>query len=79
MDVTNVAEPPVNVTSGEIAIPPSRKITDPDGLFGPVTVAVRVTGCPTVDGLGEDASVVDVAMPPASRTSCEIVFDVLPA
>ncbi len=42
------------------AEPPSARLTLPVGLL-PVTVAVRVTGVPTVDGLSELASVVVVA------------------
>ena len=43
----------------EIELPPSVKLTEPVGLL-PVTVAVKVTVDPAVDGLTELASAVDV-------------------
>jgi hypothetical protein len=47
----------------ESDVPPSVKLTLPVGLV-PVTVAVKVTLAPTVEGLAELASVVVVAVPP---------------
>ena len=44
----------------ESALPPSARLTLPVGLV-PVTLAVRVTGVPTVDGLSELDSDVVVA------------------
>src|SRR6266571_4488183 len=56
---------PVTTTAPqpESETPPSVKLTGPVGLV-PVTVAVRVTLAPTVDGLEELASVVVVGAPP---------------
>ncbi len=39
---------------------PSRKVTVPVGVAAPLTVAVNVTACPTVDGLADEVSVVAV-------------------
>ncbi|GAA2743396.1 hypothetical protein GCM10009868_16950 [Terrabacter aerolatus] len=45
----------------EMADPPSRKTTVPVGVpFPAVTVAVRVTVCPTTDGVADEARVVVV-------------------
>ena len=56
---------PVNATAEHAAIDvaPSLKLTVPVGL-APVTVAVKVTLAPIVDGLEELESVVVVAVPP---------------
>ena len=61
--------PPSNATAEHAAIdaPPSLKATVPVGL-APVTVAVKVTLAPTVDGFGALASVVVVAAPPGIVT-----------
>ena len=58
---------PLKATPAQPAIdvPPSVKFTLPVG-FVPVTVAVKVTGAPTVAGLAELASVV-----PAGVTPCD--------
>ncbi len=49
------------------AEPPSARLTLPVGLL-PVTVAVRVTGVPTVDGLSElDSVVVDAGSDTSAR------------
>ena len=40
-----------------VVMPPPVKATVPVGL-APVTVAVKVTFCPTVEGFGEDARLV---------------------
>src|SRR5436190_19749924 len=50
-----------------IDVAPSLKLTDPVGLV-PVTVAVKVTFVPAVDGFKELLSVVVVAAPPAVET-----------
>src|SRR5262249_31804207 len=52
---------PLRATAAQpvIELPPSVKFTDPVGLL-PLTVAVKVTLTPTVDGLSELASVVVV-------------------
>jgi hypothetical protein len=39
---------------------PSRKVTTPVGLPGPVIVAVKVALCPKADGFTEDATTVVV-------------------
>ena len=56
---------PVNATAEQAAIDvaPSLKLIVPVGI-APVTVAVKVTFVPTVDGLEELLSVVVVAVPP---------------
>jgi hypothetical protein len=42
-------------------VAPSWKVTIPDGIVGPggadVTVAVKVTACPKLDGFGDELSV----------------------
>src|SRR5438132_13790959 len=60
---------PLKATAEQAAIDvaPSLKLTDPVGLV-PVTVAVKVTLAPTVDGFGALASVVVVAAPPGTVT-----------
>src|SRR5437867_2134019 len=60
---------PASATAAQPAIDvaPSLKLTVPVGL-APVTVAVKVTFAPTVDGLVELLSVVVVAVPPAVVT-----------
>jgi hypothetical protein len=60
---------PVNATVEHAAIDPapSLKLTVPVGL-APVTIAVKVTFVPTVEGLEELVSVVVVAVPPAVVT-----------
>ena len=55
--------PPDNVPVPSV-VAPSRKVTVPDGLPAPgattATVAVKVTLCPKVDGLSDEATVVVV-------------------
>src|SRR2546422_5512796 len=60
---------PANATAEHpaIEVAPSLKLTVPVGL-APVTVAVKVTFVPTVDGFKELLSVVVVAVPPAVVT-----------
>ena len=60
--VLQVAVPPLSATALQplIALPPSVKLTLPVGAL-PVTVAVKVTLAPTVDGLSELDTVVVVA------------------
>src|SRR5207248_679941 len=55
---------PVSATAAQplIDVAPSWKLTDPVGLV-PVTVAVKVTLAPAVEGLAELASVVVLAAP----------------
>ena len=47
------------------AVEPSLKVTVPVGVLEPlvVTVAVKVTACPKLDGLSEETSAVVVATP----------------
>jgi hypothetical protein len=57
-EVVNVATPPASVPL-PITTPPSLKRTVPVGVPDElVTVAVKVTACPTLLGLTEDVSVV---------------------
>ena len=67
--VLQVAVPPLSATALQplIALPPSEKLTLPVGAL-PVTVAVKVTLAPTVDGLSELDTVVVVA---AALTTCD--------
>ena len=55
-------------------MPPSLKVTVPLGV--PLTVAVKVTDCPTVDGFKLDVTAVVV---PTRFTVCVSATDVLPA
>ena len=44
-------------------VAPSVNVTAPDGIpFVEVTVAVNVTDCPGVDGLGAEVTAVEVAL-----------------
>ena len=58
VEVVKVAKPPLMVTGAEPAtgVVPSRNVTVPVAEGG-VTLAVRVTACPAVEGLAEDATV----------------------
>ena len=73
-DVVKVAWPlPVNVpVPMEVAL--SKKVTVPVGTavfpLGPVTVAVKVTDCPPVVGLADEARAVVVAGSVAAVTAC---------
>jgi hypothetical protein len=62
----NVAIPPAPTLPVPIAVPPSLNVTIPVGVpVAPpagVTVAVKVTAWPGVLGLGDDVSVVVVAL-----------------
>jgi hypothetical protein len=64
---------PVTVAAAQpvIELAPSLKFTVPVGLL-PLTVAVKVTGLPAIDGLSELPIVVVVATgPPAALTPCD--------
>src|SRR5690348_7999817 len=71
--------PPASATAEQpgIELPPSVKLSVPVGLL-PVTVAVMLTLDPTVEGLGELASVVVVGLPPAVVTLSVSALDVAP-
>lgn len=62
--VLNTARP--FASSGTVAkvVEPSRKVTEPLGVpgtpFVAVTVAVKVTSCPKLDGLDDEVTVVAV-------------------
>jgi hypothetical protein len=59
-----------------MVVDPSLKVTVPLGLppKAPVTVAVKVTACPLVDGFGEDVSfVVVVALFTVRLTADEVL------
>jgi hypothetical protein len=76
VDVVKVALPPLTVPIP--AGPPSMlKVTVPEGVVpeGALTVAVKVTELPKIEGLGDRARVVVVV----SCTACETAFEVLPA
>jgi hypothetical protein len=61
--VVNVAIPPDNVPVPNVTVP-SRNVTVPEGLPAPgattVTVAVKVTLCPTIDGFRDEVMLVVV-------------------
>ncbi len=61
-----------------IVLPPSVKATDPVGAV-PLTVAVKVTFAPTVDGLSELASVVVLAAAPPTVTLTVSALEVAPS
>src|SRR5207237_10514030 len=61
----------------EIEFPPSLELTEPVGLV-PVTVAVKVTLAPAVDGLGELESVVVLAVAPPLLTVTVAALAVAP-
>jgi hypothetical protein len=70
------ATPPALRAPVPIAVAPSRKVTVPVGVPpGPVTVAVKVTDWPKVDGFGE---AVRAAVLVALLTTCETAEDVEP-
>ena len=58
-----MAFPVLSKDAEPIVVVPSRKLTTPDGIPGiAVTVAVRITACPKLLGLGVDDSVVAVGL-----------------
>ncbi len=62
------------------AVAPSRNVTVPVGTpAAEVTVALRVTACPVVDGFGVDVSLVVVAAAAGAFTSCVTTAEVLAA
>src|SRR5687767_1506721 len=73
-DVTSVATPPLRAPVASV-VPPSLKSTVPLGIPPePATVAVNVTDCANVEGLGELLSVVVVLVP---VTVCDCGGEVL--
>ena len=66
-DVAQVADPFVRVTvpQAEIVVPSAAKLTVPPGVPLPgetaLTLAVKVTGWPKLDGFGEEVTAVVVA------------------
>jgi hypothetical protein len=71
--MARTAVPLLRVTVPRLVVP-SLKVTEPVALDG-VTVAVHVTVCPYVEGLGEQARLVDEL---ALFTTCVTTFEVLP-
>jgi hypothetical protein len=61
-EVENVAWPALSVAV-PMTLAPSNNWTVPVGVPVPVTVAVKVTACPAVDGFAEDVTAVLVALP----------------
>src|SRR5580704_14898753 len=55
-EIVKVARPAVSVPV-PICVPPSKRLTDPVGE-NPVTITVKFTGCPKLDGFCDDDSVV---------------------
>ena len=68
--------PTATAAQPAIDVAPSLKLTNPVGLV-PVTVAVKVTFVPTIDGFAELLSAVVVATPPL-LTTCEKIVLVEP-
>ena len=68
--------PTATAAQPAIDVAPSLKLTNPVGLV-PVTVAVKVTFVPTIDGFAELLSAVVVAAPPL-LTTCEKIVLVEP-
>jgi hypothetical protein len=66
-EVVIVAVPEASSVAVPIGEPPSENVTVPVGVtqvpggFG-LTVAVKVTGCPTTDGFAEEVTTVAVAV-----------------
>ena len=62
-EVVNVAEPPLSEPV-PMGLPPSKNVTVPVGVPGPVgraeIVAVKVTDCPKPDGFSDEVTVVAV-------------------
>ena len=80
-EVANVAFPVASSAPVPSVVAPSRNVTVPVGTVVPeagVTVAVKVTDCPTVDGLADDATAV-VVDTSAAFTTCDKADDVLAA
>ena len=66
--------PAASMAPKPIVVPPSLNRTFPVGVpEAEVTIAVKVTACPTVEGFAEEAIVVVVF----ARTSWEIAAEVL--
>src|SRR6266542_12438 len=80
-DVVQAADPFVRVTvpQAEIVVPSAAKLTVPPGVPLPgetaLTLAVKVTGCPNVDGFAEAVTAVAVA---AWLTWCAAVPELPP-
>jgi len=78
-DVLNVAVLPLNVPDPMFVVP-SKNVTVPVGVpEAVVTVAVKVTLWPAVDGLFDDVIVVVVVAGGAAFTTCVNAGDVLAA
>jgi hypothetical protein len=77
-EVTSVACWPTSSVPVPMTVTPSRNWTAPVSVPGEVlvTVAVKVTACPVVDGFAEEARAVFVG---ALFTVCVSVAEVLPA
>ena len=62
--VLNVAVPAVRIALPRVVVPSRKKVTEPVGVPVPgatgETVAVRIKGCPSTDGLGDETTVVVV-------------------
>ena len=67
-EVVQVATPEASVWVSQPEIPPPEKATVPPSGVG-VTVAVKVTLCPTFDGFGEDVSAVPVVVSAKAGTA----------
>ena len=73
VDVVSDAVPPLKATLPN-GVAPSKNCTVPVGPEDGLTVAVNVTGCPTVDGFRDDVNVVVVMI---ALTVCVTAEDVL--
>ena len=76
VEMANVACPDAFSVPVPITASPSRKVIVPVGTvvipLGPVTMAVKVTDCPLVDGLSDEVNVVVEMMPtPTVAVPCK--------
>jgi hypothetical protein len=81
-DVLHVAAPEESPTAEhpEMALAPSRKPTEPVGVPElPVTVAVKVTDCPSVEGFEEEPSETVAVAGAGAFTVCVSVVEVAAA
>jgi hypothetical protein len=76
LEVVKLAAPLLNGIVPRVAVP-SLNVTEPVALIG-LTVASRVTGCPTVTGLTVAAKVVDVGVVAALIASLSAVDMLVP-
>ena len=72
VEVWRVATPPLRFLVPSNT-PSALKVTDPDGVPVEVTLAVKVTLCPTADGFGDDVNDIDVVVRTFSVSVAEVL------